>query len=339
MPGNQNSATNVRNDPNVDPGPVNPPGIIEPAASFTAGIPQLWVAASGGADWGGCIVNVSFDGGTTYKDIGVITQPALQGVLTAGITYVADPDTTNTLGIDLTQSAGIMPTSATHADADALRTLALISDAFTTTVPSTGEMIAYGTAAATGLYTSDLTYLRRGVLGTVDRGHSIGAFFTRFDLSELGLPTNSALIWNLPPQYIGASLVLKLQSFNNFGNALEDISTVTAYSYTPSGGGYGGGSGSVPTTPTGFAGYARGTSGNGYNQLLWNANPLADIVQYYTVQRRVHSIGSYTTIGTTANTIFYDNSAATGIQYDYQLTAHNANGDSSAAGPVTITTN
>ena len=49
MPGGQNSAGSGGYDRMVDPGSVNPPGVIEPAASFTNGIPQLWVAASGGA--------------------------------------------------------------------------------------------------------------------------------------------------------------------------------------------------------------------------------------------------------------------------------------------------
>lgn len=337
MPGQQLSASGGGYDRMVDPGLVNPPGIFEPAAAFTAGIPQLWVAASGGANWGGCIVNISFDG-TTYKNIGTITQRALQGTLSAGIPYQADPDNTNTLSIDLTQSVGIMPTTAAHADADALRTLVLINDAFTTTVPSNGEMMAYGHVAVTGTYTSDLTYLRRGKIGTQDRTHVIGSFFTRFDLSEVSQPLNSVLVWDLPAQYVGAALWLKLQSFNVFGNALEDISTVTAYQYTPSGAGYGGGTGAVPTTPTGLAGYALGSAGNGYNKLLWNTNPLSDIVQYYSVLRRFHSGGVYTTLGTTASTVYYDNGAVTGIAYDYELTAHNANGDSAASGPVTVTT-
>lgn len=341
MPGGQNSASNVRIDPQADPGLVNPPGIIEPAAAFTSGIPQLWVAASGGPNWGGCVVNIAFDSPSfvTYKDIGIITQPALQGVVTAGISYVADPDTTNTLGIDLTQSAGIIPTSASHADADALRTLFLLNDAFTTTVPTNGELLSYGTVSATALYTSNLTYLRRGQNGTQDRPHAIGAFFTRFDLSETDRGTNSVLVWNLPPQYVGVPFALKLQSFNNFGNALEDISTVTAYSYTPSGAGYGGGTGAVPTTPTGFVGLPLGPSGSGFNKLLWNANPLSDIVQYYTVKRRLSGVGSYTNIAQTSSTVYYDNSAVTGTAYDYELTAHNSNGDSGAAGPATVTTN
>src|SRR5579862_4757815 len=149
----QVSASGGKFDPNVDPGAVNPPAIFEPSTALTAGAPQIWIAASGGANWGGAVASISFDG-VNYSGIGTLTAPAYQGVLTASLPNHADPDTTDTLSIDLTESAGILPTSATHNDADAFRTLAWICGSFTTTVPAAGELVAYGAVAATGLYTS-----------------------------------------------------------------------------------------------------------------------------------------------------------------------------------------
>jgi hypothetical protein len=147
------------------------------------------------------------------------------------------------------------------------------------------------------------------------------------------------IAYTLPAQYIGAVLYLKLQSFNVFGNALQDISTVTEYTYTPTGTGYGGGGGGVPTAPTGLVGYAKGQTGFGWNIVQWTSNPASDHVQYYTVLRRLHGVGTYSAIGTSTSTQFDDNTAVTGSEYDYELTATNAAGTSPAAGPVSVITN
>jgi hypothetical protein len=332
----QVSASGGSFDPNVDPGHVNPPAIFEPSTALTNGDPQVWVSASGGADWGGALVSISFDG-TNFSAIGYITAPAYQGTLTATLASHADPDTTDTLAIDLTESAGVLPTTAAYADADAFRTLVWLCPAFSSVAPANGELVAYGAVAATGTYTSNLTYLRRGLYGTTPAAHASGDFFNRIDLGSVDAPPNSVLTYDLPAQYIGATLYLKFQSFNVFGNALEDISTVTEYSYTPSGSGYGGGSGGVPTTPTGLSGAARGPTGAGYNVLSWNPNPSGDNVQYYSVLR--NTAGPYSVIGTTTTPGYTDNSASSGITYHYEVTAHNAAGDSSPDGPVTVATN
>src|ERR1700730_8294395 len=92
----QVSASGGSVDPNADPGNINPPAIFEPSTSLTNGDAMVWVSASGGANWGGALVSISFDG-TNFSPIGHITAPAYQGVLTAGLPYHADPDTADTL--------------------------------------------------------------------------------------------------------------------------------------------------------------------------------------------------------------------------------------------------
>jgi hypothetical protein len=139
----QVSASGGSFDPNVDPGYVNPPAIFEPSTALTNGKAEVWVSASGGANWGGALVSISFDG-TNFSPMGHITAPSYQGVLTSSLASHADPDTVDTLAIDLTASAGILPTTATHADADAFRTLVWLCPAFTTVAPANGELIAYG---------------------------------------------------------------------------------------------------------------------------------------------------------------------------------------------------
>lgn len=329
----QQSAAGGGYDPNVDPGNVNPPAIFEPSTAIIPGSsPQVWVAASGGANWGGCLVSISFDG-TNYDYIGTITSAAYQGVLTANLPAASGLDTADTLAIDLGESAGILPTSATHADADASRTLVYVCPSYTTTAPGNGELLAYGAVSATGTYTNDLMYLQRALYGTTGQAFPSGAFFTRIDLGEVNTPPNSVVTCTLPTQYIGATIYLKLQSFNVFGNTLQDIADVTEYTYTPSGSGYGGGSGGVPGTPTGLTGYAI----HGFIALQWNANPPGDHVAYYNVLRATASGGPYSTIGTSTTTAYSDYSVTSGDTYYYEIGAVNAAGTGAACSPISVT--
>jgi len=396
----QPSAQGGGYDRNVDPGPVNPPAIFEPPQAIVPGAaPQVWIAASGGPDWGGCLVSISFDG-VNYDYAGTITSAAYQGVLTAALPAASGIDTTDTLAIDLTQSAGILPTAATNADASAGRTLSYVCPAFgsalytgsisgttlsvsalasgaiavgdsvfgpdvaagttiesgsgstwtvnnsqtvasgpmadigaSATCPNNGELLAYGAVSATGTYTNDLTYLNRGLFGTTGRAFSSGDFFSRIDLGELDGPPNSVITYNLPTQYIGATIYLKLQSFNVFGNALQDISDVTEFSYTPSGTGYGGGGGGVPGTPSGLTGLTL----NSVVYLQWLANPSGDHVEYYNVLRATASGGPYSVIGTPTNNAFSDANVAHGTTYYYEIEAVNAVGTSGASSPIGVT--
>jgi hypothetical protein len=318
-------------------GSVNPPGVWEPNSALTNGDAQLWVAASGGKNWGGCVVYVSLDN-VNYTPIGTISQPALQGVLTATLADHADPDTTNTLSIDTTECNIAFPTDATHADADAFRTLSLVTASFSTACPTTGEMLDYGAAATTGTFTANLTYLRRALYGTAHSAHASGAFFTRFDLSQVNKPVgNSVLVHSLPPQYIGVPIYLKFCSFNLFAGSPEDLSTVTAYSYTPIGTGFGGGTGGVPTTPTGLA----VTSGIGQNVLTWSANPLTDNITGYSIYSAAglsQPFSSATLIGTSTSTNFINTGLAASSAWTYFIKANNVIGASTASAGVNATT-
>jgi hypothetical protein len=93
---------------NVDPGLVNTPIIFEPTREMLGTISgsQLWFIVSGSdPNYGGCICYVSVDGGTSYTAIGNI-GPGTTGTLTADFPQGSDPDTTNTLSVDLTESNG-----------------------------------------------------------------------------------------------------------------------------------------------------------------------------------------------------------------------------------------
>src|SRR5213076_2103118 len=62
-------------DPLADPGDTNPPILFEPPPGLTAGDTEVWIIATGGANWGGCQIWVSLDG-TTYAYAGTIYRGA-----------------------------------------------------------------------------------------------------------------------------------------------------------------------------------------------------------------------------------------------------------------------
>jgi hypothetical protein len=207
-------------DPFADPGDTNAPIVFEPPAALTGGSVEAWLIASGGADWGGCQVWVSTDG-NHYALAGTIYRGARQGVLSAGLPAAGDPDTVGTLTVDLTQSRGQL-LSGTQADADGYVTLCYCG----------GELVSYETATLTATHKYELTYLRRGAYGTTIAAHAVGAPFARFG------PNDPSLFrYSYPASFAGQTVFIKLPGFNIFGQALQDIAAVPAYSYTLTGSG------------------------------------------------------------------------------------------------------
>jgi hypothetical protein len=201
------------------PGSVDTPLIFEPPPALAGATPQVWMGASGGPAWGGCVVWVSLDD-TSYAAIGSITSAARQGVLTAALAVYAgiNPDTTDTLSVNMAESNGAL-TSTTAAGAQNAVTLAIVDN----------ELLAYETATLTGTNAYNLTTLQRGLYGSTMASHATGAPFTRLD--------SAIFEYDLPANYIGQELYVKFQSFNIFGGAAQDLSTCTAYTYEPVGSG------------------------------------------------------------------------------------------------------
>jgi hypothetical protein len=202
------------------PGDTNPPIIFEPPSALSGGDLEIWLIASGGADWGGCQVWASSDG-NTYALAGTLYAGARQGVLGAALPNNADPDTTDTLSVDLTESQGQM-LSGTRADADNFVTLCYCD----------GELVSYQTATLTAAHRYDLSYLRRGIYGTPVGAHSSGASFARFGPSDPSL-----FRYRYPQSFVGQTVSVKLPAFNIFGQALQDLAGLTPTSYTLTGGG------------------------------------------------------------------------------------------------------
>jgi Putative phage tail protein len=138
-------------------------GIVQPPTFLPAfsTVTNATLATSGAAtpegvsgvadpNWGGAFVWISTDG-NTYGQIGTVSAPSRQGVLTAALPAPpgANPDTLDTLSVSLVESGGQLA-SGTHADAQNGVTLCVVDN----------ELLAYATATLAGTNAYNLTYLR-----------------------------------------------------------------------------------------------------------------------------------------------------------------------------------
>lgn len=237
---------------NVAPGDSNTPVIIDAPGALTVGGFELWMAVSGGVDWGGCQVWVATDPGGPFKQVGNVYGGARHGELSAAFASGADPDTVNTAAVDLTVSRGSL-TTGTQDDADKGNTLCYIG----------GELISYQDATLTAPNEYDLeTYLRRGVLGTSVSAHASGATFVRLD--------QALFRYAYDPELVGQTLYIKLPAFNVYGAAQQTLGEVSAHTYVIAG------SIGRPATPAGYT-----ASQNGAVAVFqWQIVPATNIKGY-----------------------------------------------------------
>ncbi len=193
------------------PGDINPPIIFEAPPALSSGGLEIWIALSGGRNWGGAQVWISTDG-DSYASAGTVTSPATQGTLISELPPHSSPDATDPLSVDLTESQGQLgPVSPT--DAANLLTLCYVG----------GELLAYQTATLTEPRKYELTTLYRGAYGTSIIDHAAGAPFARLDGSIGRFPYPSSLI--------GQTIYLKFASFNIVGGGLQSLDLVPAFPY------------------------------------------------------------------------------------------------------------
>ncbi|WP_119025112.1 phage tail protein [Acinetobacter soli] len=202
-------ASNGYQGGNEEPGNVNAPVIFEPPLDLTDGKNQVWVAASGGSNWGGCNVWASLDN-TTYEMIGTIYGSARYGTLISAINA-----STSSMQVQLNTSSQIF--SGTSEDAQVNTTLCRVGDEYVSYVDATLN--------GSGLYT----------LGGVLRGrfddalaHNAGESFVRIDKAIFQHEFNSNLI--------DKTIYLKFTSFNGLQQKEQTLDEVTAYSHTLNGG-------------------------------------------------------------------------------------------------------
>jgi hypothetical protein len=179
----------------------------------------LLIALSGGPYWGGATVHRSWDG-ASYEVVGRQVGVTPMGVLSADLGVGADPDTGDTLSVDLLQSFGTLST-VTQADADNFKTLSVLGEG----LPA--ELLSYETATLTGTNAYDLTYLRRGVYQSTIASHATDSTY---------FLAHNAFVLVYQAQDIGKTLHFKFTSFNQYGRAEEDIADASEYTYTLTGG-------------------------------------------------------------------------------------------------------
>ncbi len=197
---------------NLPSGAVNTPVLFEAPKALAATGHEIWVATSGGENYGGCQVWLSSDG-TNYNKIGEIVSPARHGFLTDPMASGTDPDTTSTCKVDLAPSSGAL-TSGTIADADNRATLAWVD----------GEFIAYSTATLTGSHRYTLGgYLRRGLYGTPIKARPSQSPFVRCD--------GAIFRYAYDPALVGKTIFMKFPAFNQFGGGGQSLADAAEYSF------------------------------------------------------------------------------------------------------------
>lgn len=175
---------------------------------------QIWIGATGASDnWGSCNVFVSQDG-TKYKQVGTIDKVARLGALHSTFATGTDPDTTHSMVVDMVENSGAIE-AGTSTDADLGNTLCFVD----------GEIVSYSACTISGQdqYTMG-TYIRRGQMGSTISAHAAGGLFLRLD--------DAVFKFTYDPTWAGKTLHFKFQSVNTFGNAPQDLSGLTAVSFT-----------------------------------------------------------------------------------------------------------
>lgn len=194
---------------NEEPGHVNAPAIFEPPLDLTGGKNQIWVAVSGGSNWGGCNVWASIDN-ATYEMIGTIYGSARYGQLMGAI----NSDATS-MQVKLNTSSQIFSGSLEDAKLDV--TLCKVG----------AEYFNYqeATLNGAGLYT--LSEVLRGRFDDA-QAHSVGEAFVRIDRAIFEYDYNAKMI--------NKQIYLKFTSFNGLQQKEQTLDEVSAYSHTVNGG-------------------------------------------------------------------------------------------------------
>ena len=202
----QPAANGYQTNFNSAPPNTNAPVMFAPPIEMAGANLELWMAACGPAGWGGCNVWVSSNG-STYKQVGSMSGSSRMGVLSGALASGVDPDLTNVVHADLSQSNGVLY-SGTQADADLLHTLCYVD----------GEYISYQTATFMSANHYDLSYVRRGAYHSKISAHALNAPFVRLDDAIFKLPYT--------PEQIGTTLYVKLPAINQYQYGLQSLADV-----------------------------------------------------------------------------------------------------------------
>jgi hypothetical protein len=147
--------------------------------------------------------------------------PATTGALTADYPNHADPDSADTLSVNLTESNGQL-SSQESAIADTFADPCYIAGA---SAPAF-EVVCPTVATVTSLNHYDLTtYIRRAVQGTLAMDHPT--------TSRFGVMDSALLKLDLNPAWVGTVLYFKFAAFNLQGGQQNALPDCVPYTFTP----------------------------------------------------------------------------------------------------------
>lgn len=197
------------------PPPTIAVALLEPPADLARGN-ELWIAAGSGAGWGGCEVWASLDN-ASYEKVGLITQGGVVGILATPLPIGSDPDTANSVMIDVAMSQGVIYTGS---DNDA--------DQFVTGCFANGEFFSHtaATLVAPHQYRFDRR-IRRGSFKSEVKHHPTGTQFVKFNQAIFRFP--------YPAHVVGQTVYIKLPSVNEHQQMLQNLDLAQAYSITLAG--------------------------------------------------------------------------------------------------------
>jgi hypothetical protein len=211
---------------NIAAAPVFTPVIFEPTALMLTATgkatPQYVIGASGGYNglldsfWGGYKVWLSLDDASYELQPGLQQGPSGVGTLSAPLTGLGN------IVVNLSESNWALA-STTSSLAAMGKNLVCLQDA------SGIELVSYTTATLSGPNIWTLTGVFRGLYGTTSRDFGTGTRFLYVDT------TGNFFEADVPPQYIGSTFWVKLQSFNVFNNHLQDLSSCVPYQFLVTG--------------------------------------------------------------------------------------------------------
>jgi hypothetical protein len=207
------SAASFAANYSADPGNVAtpyiftiPPLLVGPNGGYEIGIA---VAGTSGM-WAGADVWASLDD-VSYDHVGIIAGPARVGSTLGPLPASTDPDTADSVSVQLNPNTPMVLNSGTRADADNLRTLFILG----------GEIMSYQNATPLGENAFSLSYFRRGAYGSPNSAHAAGAPFAALDKAIFRMPFD--------PGLSGQPVWFKFASFNLYGGGHQTLDQVTAY--------------------------------------------------------------------------------------------------------------
>lgn len=169
-------------------------------------VPGMYLAACGiQAGWAGCVVEVSFDGGVSFRTLVTIINPATQGYLSDAADTSSEP-----IKVKLYPGGELSSATATQVTNGA-NAAAIVTN-------GTAELVQFETATATATAAYDLTDVTRGVNDTVPASHLYGDAFVVLDANVIFVPIDSS--------FSGTTLVFRATAIGTSSDAATEVAVV-----------------------------------------------------------------------------------------------------------------